>query len=266
MSLIGLLRLVNRLAESESRMTNAPFLGILMLDTAFERILGDVGNPASYPFPVRRHVVSGAGSLDVVTSAGPSASLTRTFIDAAQDLEAQGASALISSCGFLVHIQKELAKAVKIPVMVSALSLYPAFRIALGTRPIGLLTASAESLCNDTLAAAHIPETDVEIGGFDTCPAFRSAILAPKNAQVGTLDATAIRAHAVQTARDLIARRPDLGGFLLECGNLPPYADAIRQDTGLPVTGILDAADLLWRSTSPSASNIASHGTSLRRL
>ena len=35
-------------------------LGILMLDTRFPRILGDVGNAGSWPFPVRYAVVPGA--------------------------------------------------------------------------------------------------------------------------------------------------------------------------------------------------------------
>jgi len=37
-----------------------PELGILMLDTAFPRILGDVGNEQTWPFPVRIRRVHGA--------------------------------------------------------------------------------------------------------------------------------------------------------------------------------------------------------------
>ena len=40
--------------------TEVPCLGILMLDTRFPRIPGDVGNPATWDFPVRYRVVEGA--------------------------------------------------------------------------------------------------------------------------------------------------------------------------------------------------------------
>ena len=30
-----------------------PALGVVMLDTRFPRLPGDIGNPATFPFPVR---------------------------------------------------------------------------------------------------------------------------------------------------------------------------------------------------------------------
>lgn len=83
--------------------SQTPFLGILMLDTAFPRIPGDAGNINSYPFPAQIRCVTGAGSLDVVSASGPSDTLTEVFISAAQELKDEGAVGLVSTCGFLVH-------------------------------------------------------------------------------------------------------------------------------------------------------------------
>jgi hypothetical protein len=38
----------------------ARFLGVLMLETRFPRVLGDIGNPASFAIPVRHCIVAGA--------------------------------------------------------------------------------------------------------------------------------------------------------------------------------------------------------------
>ena len=60
---------------------NIPFLGIMMLDTNFPRVLGDAGNESSYMFPVRIHIVKGAGSLDLVKDEMPSEEIIQLFED-----------------------------------------------------------------------------------------------------------------------------------------------------------------------------------------
>ena len=43
-------------------------IGILMLDTGFRRYPGDVGNAATWPFPVQFRVVKGASARRVVSA------------------------------------------------------------------------------------------------------------------------------------------------------------------------------------------------------
>ena len=74
-------------------------LGILMLDTHFLRIKGDVGNPASFSYPVRKLTVRGASPDRVVREADPS--LLEPFLQAAEQLERGGCAAITTSCGFL---------------------------------------------------------------------------------------------------------------------------------------------------------------------
>ena len=56
-------------------------LGILMLDTHFPRIKGDVGNPESFSYPVRKLTVLGASPDRVVREADPA--LLEPFLQAA---------------------------------------------------------------------------------------------------------------------------------------------------------------------------------------
>lgn len=219
-------------------------IGILSLDTAFPRIAGDVGNPASYPFKVLLEVVDGADSPLIVRDAAPDAHLLDTFKAAAQRLEARGVSAIVSTCGFLVTAQADIAAAVRIPVMLSALSMYPVVRATCPGR-IGILTASRHALGPNALAASGIDPSAVVIAGLEDVAAFTAAILVTRDAQPNTLDSTTIGAEVVRRARDMQAQYTDLSAFIIECGNLPPYSDAVRQATGLPVFHLLDAARVL---------------------
>ena len=84
-------------------------IGILMLDTRFPRIPGDIGNAKTYPgIPIRYRVVRNARA-DRIMGQDPDPSLLQPFIDAAKELEAEGCRAITTSCGFLAKFQKELA-------------------------------------------------------------------------------------------------------------------------------------------------------------
>src|SRR6185503_1278871 len=93
-------------------------VGILMLDTRFPRIPGDMGNAATFPFPVRYHRVAGADP-DLVVRRGAEG-LLPNFIDGAQQLEREGVGAITTNCGFLIKYQRQLAAAVRVPVFTSS--------------------------------------------------------------------------------------------------------------------------------------------------
>jgi hypothetical protein len=48
----------------------------------------------------------------------------------------------------------------------------------------------------------------------------------------------ALRDEVIAAARRLVARAPEIGAIVLECTNMPPYAAAVQQATGLPVYDI----------------------------
>jgi len=128
-------------------------LGILLLDTTFPRIPGDVGNERSYPFPVRIKKVRGATVQRVVYDADPK--LRELFIDAARELESEGVAAITSSCGFLSPIQKDVAEAVDIPVFLSSL-MQVSIVYAMTQRTVAIVTANSQSLTELVLESAGI--------------------------------------------------------------------------------------------------------------
>ena len=53
------------------------------------------------------------------------------------------------------------------------------------------------------------------------------------------LDVEAARQEHLTVAGRMVAEHPEIGAIVLECTNMPPYADDIRRETRLPVFDIL---------------------------
>ena len=206
-------------------------LGILMLDTRFPRIEGDIGNPASFDFPVIFRTMRGIGPDDAVAARPDRPRVLAALKANAEALAAEGAVGLSTSCGFLALYQKELEALSPVPVATSALLQIK----ELTGRKVGVLTASAENLTPAHLEAVSAPG-DTPVEGLPRDGAFAATFL--RNGL--TLDRDAVEREAVQAGRSLIARHPSVDTLVLECTNLPPYKQALQQALSLPVFDVLD--------------------------
>jgi Asp/Glu/hydantoin racemase len=218
--------------RGDTAVSGAP-LGILMLETGFVRIAGDMGNAATWPFPVLYKVVRGASAQRVVLD--QAAGLLPDFIAAAQDLIAQGAEAITSSCGFLSLFQKELAQALAVPVATSALLQVPWVQACLppGQR-VGVITVSAAALSGAHLRAVGAPEDTPIVGVEGGVELFRVLITAEKQ----DLDIALAEQDVCNAGRLLLSRHPEVSAVVLECTNMPPYAAALQRELGVPVYDI----------------------------
>jgi Asp/Glu/hydantoin racemase len=209
-------------------------VGILMLDTRFPRIPGDMGNATTFDFPVRYHRVAGA-SPDRVVRQGARA-LLPAFVEGARCLEREGVRSISTNCGFLATFQAELAQSVAVPVFTSSLLLVPlVHRMLAPGRAVGILTVDASSLTSEHLAAAGIgSEIPTAIAGLETEKEFTRVLLD----DLLELDVEAARQEHVVVARRLVAAHPEVGAIVLECTNMPPYRADLQAVTGVPVFDI----------------------------
>lgn len=209
-------------------------IGILMLDTRFPRIPGDMGNAATFPFPVLYHRVAGA-SPDRVVRRGER-ELLPAFIEGARHLEREGVRAITTNCGFLARFQAELAAAVSVPVFTSSLMLVPlVHRMLAPGRAVGILTVDGSSLGPAHLAAAGVsPDIPTVVAGLETEKEFTRVLLD----DMMELDVELARAEHLAVAGRLLAEHPEVGAIVLECTNMPPYRADIERATGLPVFDI----------------------------
>ncbi|MGR3503793.1 aspartate/glutamate racemase family protein [Pseudaestuariivita sp.] len=214
---------------SEGKALHGALVGILMLETQFPRIPGDIGNASTFDFPVAYHIVPGA-SPDLVVRRGAGGTLD-AFVAAGRTLVAGGADGIATTCGFLSLFQDDLRAALGVPVLTSALMQVPLVQMTLphGQR-VGILTISAASLSPAHLAAARVPD-GTPIGSTEGGNTFTASILG----NAPTLDIAAAEEDNVAAARNLCAEHPEVGALVLECTNMIPYAAAIRAATGRPV-------------------------------
>src|SRR5437588_4311591 len=204
---------VSRIAHGGKALYGAR-VGILMLETRFPRIPGDMGNGLTWPFPVLYKVVPGATPDRVVRH--KSQGLTNAFLDAAAELVGLGADGITTTCGFLSLYQREIAAHVGVPVATSSLMQVPLIERVLPPRKrVGVLTVSAASLTPEHLVAAGA-DPNTPVVGTENGREFTRVMLDEKH----TLDAAAAERDILDAGEALVSKHENIGAVVLECTNM----------------------------------------------
>ena len=215
-------------------------LGVLMLDTSFPRIVGDIGNAQTWNFPVLYRTVKGGTPDKVVLK------LTKDdiapFIEEAKELKRQGVKVITTSCGFLSLFQKELSEAVDIPVITSALMMVPWIKSMLSPHAkIGILTANSDTLTTRHLEAVGIDGEDYVIYGLQNEEEFTDFTVQNWN----HVDTDKCEKELVYMAKKMMNENPDVKAIVLECTNMPPYTEAIKKTVGVPVFDLVSLVNFV---------------------
>lgn len=228
-----------------TRTIHGASIGILMLETHFERFVGDVGNARTWPFPVHYRIVKGATPDRVTRAEGPG--MLDEFKAAADDLVAAGVDGIATTCGFLALYQAELARHCAVPVATSALLQVPTVARILprGRRP-AIVTFSAEGLTRHHLEAAGV-DPATPIVGMPAGSEFQRSIRQGDP----TVPFETLRREVLAVAAEAAHTAPDIGAIVLECTNLTPYSRDIAKATGLPVFDVVTLVHWLHRSLVP---------------
>jgi len=242
---------------SEER--NRPCVGVVMLNTAFPRFYGDIGNPSSFDsmgVDVRYKVVDAATVGQVVTASGIEASVTDALLEAIHDFSKEGVDLILTSCGFLSELQTRFKRTSSVPVVASSLELLPMLQRVYGSdEVIAVMTYDSSRLNSNHLgmipdsestAASEVNEYDnLIIQGMENTSAFY-AMIAESKTQV---DYDVLAAEVCREAEKLVSDdyrgQKRAAALVLECTNLSPYRQEIRRIVNVPVFDILDAARLL---------------------
>ena len=218
-------------------------IGILMLETKFPRIPGDIGNATTWNFPVLYKIIKKA-TPDVAVRKGAEG-LLEPFVRGAQELEKEGVRAITTTCGFLGLFQKEMSSAVEIPVFTSSLMQVPlVYSMLKPTQKVGILTIHSKSLTQRHLSSVGADSIPHVIYGTEKEEEFSRAILDDEI----EMDVKKSKEEMVRVAIRMVTEHPEIGAFVLECTNMPPYAATIQKEIGLPIFDIYTLVMLVYNA------------------
>merc|ERR550514_2167468 len=107
-----------------------------------------------------------------------------------------------------------------------------------------VLTANGPALepkLGKLLSLCHVTEPAQQarflVAGCESLPGFEAVALGQK------VDVRKVQPHIVSLVKARVKAQPKIRAVLLECTELPPYSDAIREATGLPVLDSITLAD-----------------------
>jgi hypothetical protein len=222
-------------------------IGILMVNTTFQRYIGDIGNAMTWNFPVQYKIVHDAVPSRMTDL--HNASLLDPFKRAADELIAAGVDGITTTCGFLSIYQRELADHCSVPVATSALLQVPMVERILPTgRRVGIMTYNGDVLNGPYLDAVGIAQ-DTPVAGIPQDSNFVRWI---KEGDTSVTYDT-LKSEVVATATAFVARNPQIGAIVLECTNLAPFSHYIAQGTGLPVYDTVTMVNTFQASLRPRA-------------
>ena len=220
-------------------------IGMLMLDTTYPLIPGNVGNATSYDFPVRFKVLEGIPSDWWCDEEGPSLKRQEKFIEFAKQLEEEGVRGITTGCGFFAIYQKAASEALTVPLFNSPLLLVPMVSRMIGkNKRVGIITAGANFLKSSFLENAGIDESiPIAIDGMDDKEEFNDSIVFERKP---TMDVKKVESEVVDVAQRLVNQHPDIGAIVFECSDLPPFAAAVQEAVNLPIFDFITLINMVY--------------------
>lgn len=207
-------------------------IGIIYIEEVYYPMLpGNVVNGYTYHYPVRLKAVKG---LDVPNLFKMGESVYENIMEACLELEKEGVRAISSACGFFGNYHAKVAEQLSIPVALSSLVQIPWIAALLKpTQTIGVITADKSSFSAHLLDSCLVP--DSLKGRLVVKDAKQTKEFSCVIEQRGSWDNTVAQEEIVKLGREIVNEHPETGAILLECSDMPPYAYAVQEATGLPV-------------------------------
>ena len=222
--------------SGETAKSAAACLGVIRLDYDYPPAPGDIDHPDSFSCDVYYKVVPGL-TFEMCQKGELTKEVEKRFKQSIKWLvKEKSVNGITGDCGFMMNFQGLARKITKIPIFMSSLCQLPAVTCGYAEKEqIIIMTANGKSLepMRDLIrdeCGVDTQDKRYNIVGCEDVPHFGEAV-----ANGDKVDTKKAQPGIVKKAVEALKKYPQSRAFLLECTELPPYSDAIRFHTGLPV-------------------------------
>lgn len=217
-------------------------IGILVLDLWYPLLPGNVANASTFHYPVIYKILKGT-TIPMIHSADPA--LLDHIISGGKELIQQGARAIVGACGYFANYQKEAANTLDVPVYLSSLLQVPIVQQSLkADQKVGIICANSGAITERILSSCNIQDQSrIVIIGAQAISEFRGILDC-----TGEFNSHQLENDLVKLAKAFVAGHPEIGAILLECSDMPPYAEAIQNAIRRPVFDFITLIDWIQRS------------------
>ena len=230
-------------ADSQKGSRRAGLLGVVRLDYRYPPSKGDIDHPDSFAYDAIYLKVQGL-TFEMCQMGRLPPDVEARFIETIVALEKHGVNAITGDCGFMMYFQPLARRHTRLPVFLSALVQLPAVISCYAAHEvIAILTANGRTL--EPMRSLINHECGIDIGqprylivGCEKVAGFDAV------ARGARVDYNTTAPGIVSLCKQVLQKHPGrVRCFLLECTELPMFADDVRAATGLPVFDAITAAD-----------------------
>ncbi|KAL3457655.1 hypothetical protein BJX64DRAFT_292892 [Aspergillus heterothallicus] len=222
-----------------------PPIGFLAVECFFYRPAGDAFNENTWAFPIIRELAQGSKEGVLVSKGDYSEEFLSGFIEAGKKLAERGAVGIITSCGFLAQAQPILASRLPIPVATSSLLQIPSILAFLPpTQTIGIITYNAAELGPLHFERLGIPPSSAARCHIIGAPAGGS-LQGLVRGQI-PYNHDDIENEMIDAAKEIVRKHSDIGAIVLECTQMPVYAETVQKAVNLPVYDVFTMASWFY--------------------
>ena len=224
-------------------------VGVLRIDYEYPPLKGDVDHKDSFGYDVIYEKIQGL-TFEKAQLGEWSDQIAYETRVALRRLEKAGCIGITGDCGFMMSYQIRIRRMTSLPVFMSSLLQAPIAAASFqADEKIAILTANSKTLSSNlgnllTSFGIHVDPSRFIVIGCENVPGFDAMDKGKR------MDYHMVSKGILQHLKQFCIRDEKIKCVLMECTEMPVYADLIRKQTDMPVFDAITMIDFYYSTMS----------------